>query len=102
MNMHSLPFGDRAFYFQLRHIFQFFAAPHPDEDALWLQDRWNRIMDAIDHFTSAAGYIPEHALVSVLDFCHANLPASVPYLPFVCSSDRTSDCPGRCLERTAV
>ena len=102
MNMHSLPFGDRPFYFQLRRIFQFFAAPHPQEDALWLQDRWNRIMDAIDHFTPPAGYNPEHALLFVLDFCHAHLPASVPYLPFMSSSDRSSDCPGRRLERATV
>ncbi|KAI0712965.1 hypothetical protein C8T65DRAFT_695159 [Cerioporus squamosus] len=87
LNVYSLPFHTRDAYAELRRIFKFFSAAHPEEDAEWLQDRWDGMIAHGNEQTSMANYVPEEALQSMLNFCHDWLPVSRPpdFLYLLCA-----------------
>ncbi|TFK82467.1 hypothetical protein K466DRAFT_568411 [Polyporus arcularius HHB13444] len=74
LSIYSLPFRTRDVYAELRRIMTFFGQAHPEEDAGWLQNRWEGIIDALDRHTSAHNYDPEVAMQHVLEFCRSHLP----------------------------
>ncbi|TFK81812.1 hypothetical protein K466DRAFT_568798 [Polyporus arcularius HHB13444] len=78
LNVSSLPFATRDAYAEFRRIFRFFAQAHPQEDAEWLNDRWQRMTQTVEDETSVPGYLPERALHRVLHVCRDLLPVRVP------------------------
>ncbi|TFK82280.1 hypothetical protein K466DRAFT_568524 [Polyporus arcularius HHB13444] len=74
LSSYRLPVRTRVAYAELCRIFTFFGSAHPEEDAEWLQARWDGIMEAVRQHTSAPDYTPENALQNVLDFCRSHLP----------------------------